>query len=69
MSYFVGILRGVGDIFLPICPQVLFLLNVGFKGIYEPHKSSVQRGDFFSLSFFFFNFFFLLLSSGRGIRN
>ena len=62
MSYFVGILRRVGYIFLPGCPQVLFLLNVGFKGIYEPHKSPVERGDFILLLLFF-------LSSARGIRN
>ena len=33
VSYFVGILCGVGNIFLPGCPQVLFLLNVRSKGI------------------------------------
>ena len=62
MSYFVGILRGVRDIFLPGYPQVLFLLNVGFKGIYEPHKSPVQRGDFIYL------FFFYLVYVGLGIK-
>ena len=41
MSYFVGILRSVGDIFLPSCPQILSLLNVSFRGIFEPHKSPV----------------------------
>ena len=46
MSYFVGILRGIGDIFLPYCPQILFLLEVSFMGIFEPHKSPVQKGKF-----------------------
>ena len=44
MPYFVGILRGIGDIFLPYCPQILFLLEVSFMGIFEPHKSPVQKG-------------------------
>ena len=44
MSYFVYILNRVGDIFLPGCPQVFYLLNVRFKGISEPHKNPVQRG-------------------------
>ena len=33
MSYFVGILHEIGDIFLPSCPQVLFVLNVGFRAL------------------------------------
>ena len=41
MFYFEGILCGIGDISLSGCLQVLFLLNVGFKGISEPHKSLV----------------------------
>ena len=45
VSYFVGILCGVWDIFLPDCSQVLSLLNVGPRGISEPHKSLVQRGE------------------------
>ena len=36
MSYFVDILCKVRDIFLPSCPQVLSLLNVGFRGDGEP---------------------------------
>ena len=43
MSYFVGILSGVGDIFLLSCPQVFTLLNVRFKDISELYKSPVQR--------------------------
>ena len=46
MPYFVGILRGIGDIFLPYCPQILSLLEVSFMGIFEPHKSPVQKGKF-----------------------
>ena len=37
VSYFVGILSGVGDIFLPGCPQVFSLLNVEFRDISESH--------------------------------
>ena len=62
MSYFISILREVGDIFLPGCPQVLFLLNVRFKSIYEPHKSPTQRGDFIYL------FIFYLVYVGLGIK-
>ena len=45
MSYFVGILSGVEDIFLLSCPQVFFLLNIRFKDISEPYKikSSLKR--------------------------
>ena len=45
--YFVGILSGVRDIFLLDCPQIFFLINLRFRGISEPHKSLVQRGEFF----------------------
>ena len=45
VSYFVGILSGVRNIFLLNCPQVLSLLNVGFRGIFKPHKTQVQRGE------------------------
>ena len=45
MSYFVGILNGVGNIFLLGCSQVFSGLNVRFRGIFEPHKSLVQRGE------------------------
>ena len=41
MSYFVGILSGVGDIFLLSCPQVFFLLKVRFKNISKSHKSPI----------------------------
>ena len=34
VSYFVGILSGVRNIFLLNYPQVLSLLNVGFRGIF-----------------------------------
>ena len=43
--YFVGILNGVGDMFLLGCPQVLFLLNVGSRNISEPNKSLIQKGE------------------------
>ena len=43
VSYFVSILHGVGNIFLPKCPQVLSLLNVGSSGISELYKNPVQR--------------------------
>ena len=45
VSYFVGILSGVRNIFLLNCPQVLSLLNVGFRGIFKPHKTQVQKGE------------------------
>ena len=41
MSYFVGILSEIGDIFLLNYPQFLSLLNIKFKGIYESHKSPI----------------------------
>ena len=43
MSYFVGFVSGVRDMFLLGCPQVVSLLNLRFKGISEPHKSPFQR--------------------------
>ena len=45
VSYFVGILHGVGDIFLPSCSQILSLLNIGSSGISEPHKNSIEKGE------------------------
>ena len=45
VSYFVSILSGVRDIFLPGCPQVFSQLNIRFIDISEPHKSSIQRGE------------------------
>ena len=36
VSYFIDILCEVKDIFFPSCPQVLSLLNVGFRGDGEP---------------------------------
>ena len=45
VSYFVGILSEVGDIFLLGCPQVFSLLNVRFRGISKLHKNLVQRGE------------------------
>ena len=45
MPYFVCILSGVRDIFLPSCPQVFYLLNVKFEGISESHKNPIQRGE------------------------
>ena len=43
VSYFVGILSRVGDIFLSSCSQVFSLLNLRFRGIFELHKSPVQK--------------------------
>ena len=43
MSYFVDILSGVGDKFLPSCPQVFFLLNIRFRDIFKSHKSSIKK--------------------------
>ena len=43
VSYFVGILSGVGDVFLSDCFQVFSLLNIRFRGISKLYKSSVQR--------------------------
>ena len=39
--YFVGILNKVADIFLPGYSQVFSLLNLRFRGIFEPQKSPV----------------------------
>ena len=41
MSYFVGILHKVINIFLLGCPQIWSLLNIRSRGIYEPHKSPI----------------------------
>ena len=49
-SYFIGILSGVEDIFLPSYPQNFFLLNVKFKDIFEPYKNLVQKEKSFSKS-------------------
>ena len=43
MSYFVGILCGVEDVFLLDCSQVLSLLNLGSRHISESHKNPVQK--------------------------
>ena len=45
VSYFVGILSGTRDIFLPGCPQVFSLLNLRFRSISKSYKSLVQSGD------------------------
>ena len=45
LFYFVGILSGIRDIFLSDCPQYFSILNVRFIGIFEPHKSPVQREE------------------------
>jgi len=45
ISYFVGILIGIGNIFLSGCPQVFFLLNIGFRSISKLHKSLVESGE------------------------
>ena len=50
MSYFIGILSGVEDIFLPSYLQGFFLLNVKFKDIFEPYKGLVQKEKSFSES-------------------
>ena len=44
MSYFAGILSGVGDILLLSCPQVFSSLNLRFRDISKSYKSPVQRG-------------------------
>ena len=49
MSYFIGILNEVGDIFLLDYLQVFSLLNLRFKDISKSYKSPVQRGEFFYL--------------------
>ena len=52
MSYFVGILIGIVDIFLPSYTQVFSLLNLRFMGIFEPHKNLFQRGESSSILLF-----------------
>ena len=52
MSYFVNILSGVIDIFLPSYTQVFSLLNLRFMGIFEPHKNLFQRGESSSILLF-----------------
>ena len=49
MSYFIGILNEVGDIFLLDYLQVFSLLNLRFKDISKSYKSPVQRGESFYL--------------------
>ena len=46
MSYFVDILSGVGDKFLPSCSQVFFLLNIRFRDIFKSHKSSIKKWEY-----------------------
>ena len=41
--YFLGILSGVEDIFLSGYFQVLSLLNVWSRDIFEPQKNPIQR--------------------------
>ena len=43
MSYFIRILSGVREIYLPDCPQVFSQLNVRFRDIFERHKGPIQR--------------------------
>ena len=46
ISYIVGILSEVEDIFLPNCPQVFFFpLKLKFRGMFESHKSSIQKEE------------------------
>ena len=47
VSYFVGILSEVEDIFSPDYPQVFSLLNIGFRDISEAHKNLVWKGKSF----------------------
>ena len=42
MSYFIGILSDVGDIFLSSCPQISPPLNVRFRSISKPQKKKIQ---------------------------
>ena len=46
MSYFVDILSGVGDKFLPSCSQIFFLLNIRFRDIFKSHKSSIKKWEY-----------------------
>ena len=51
-SYFVGkVLGGVRDIILLCCPLVLLCLNLGCRGIFEKHKSLVQKRGFYEKFF------------------
>ena len=43
VSYFVGILSRVRNIFLLGCPQIFFLLNIRFRGIFESQVQSKKR--------------------------
>ena len=47
MSYFIGSLNRVRNIFLLSCPKVFFFfpLSIKFMSIFEPHKSTVQREE------------------------
>ena len=45
MSYVVGILSEVGDIFLRSCSQVFSLLNVRFRGILNNIKIQSKVGN------------------------
>ena len=45
---FVGkVLGGIKGVFLPCWPQVLSRLNLGYRGIFEIHKSPVQEREFY----------------------
>ena len=45
---FVGkVLGGIRGVFLPCWPQVLSRLNLGYRGIFEIHKSPVQEREFY----------------------
>ena len=60
VSYFVGILHGVGDIFLPSCSQILSLLNIGSSGISEPHKNSIEKGESSYIYIYIFDTMFVM---------
>jgi len=47
VPYFIGVLHGIENIFLPNCPQILSLLNIGSSGISEPHKILVRKRESF----------------------
>ena len=42
-----GGLGGIRGVFLPCWPQVLSRLNLGYRGIFEIHKSPVQEREFY----------------------
>ena len=45
---FVGkVLGRIRGVFLPCWPQVLSRLNLGYRGIFEIHKSPVQEREFY----------------------